>query len=174
MVETKTLKLYTGISTDYERRLHEHNFTRRGSKALRGQRPVVLVFVSPLFYTKSYATKLEYQIKRLSPFEKRKLVSLKTDTEKIIALHLIGKKLIVVSEENADLYYENYFKDSEFVRKSGFVEIKDVKVIKESEKARKVLIKGTEYWLPKSATTYDESTSIFSVQIWLAELESLL
>jgi putative endonuclease len=36
--------LYTGVTTDLERRVHEHNHTARGARYTRARRPVTLVF----------------------------------------------------------------------------------------------------------------------------------
>lgn len=74
MVRTITDKLYTGISVDPKRRLHEHNLTKRGAKALRGQRPVRLVWVSNGM-NKSSALKLEYSIKKTNKEEKEKIIT---------------------------------------------------------------------------------------------------
>lgn len=36
--------LYTGVTTDLERRVHEHNHTKLGARYTRARRPVTLVF----------------------------------------------------------------------------------------------------------------------------------
>ena len=60
--------LYTGITTDVERRIKQHN-EGSGAKYTRGRGPVALVkFFTRL--TKGEALKLEYQIKQLSKEEK--------------------------------------------------------------------------------------------------------
>ncbi len=63
--------LYTGITTDVNRRLLEHN-SGNGSKYTRIRRPVKL---RALFEAKnrSEASKEEYRIKQLSRLEKLKL-----------------------------------------------------------------------------------------------------
>jgi len=67
--------LYTGISTDVERRLGEHREGGiKGSKSLRGKGPLELVF-SMAVGSRSDALKLEYAVKRLSKREKERLVS---------------------------------------------------------------------------------------------------
>ena len=55
-------EIYTGISTDVERRLAQHN-AGRGSKSIRGRLPAVLIYreKSP---DRSRAQKREAQIKR--------------------------------------------------------------------------------------------------------------
>jgi putative endonuclease len=76
IVLTATGKYYTGISKDPVRRVYDHNHTKRGSKALRGQRPVELVFQlqdPPL--TKSQALRFEAKIKKLSHLDKEKFIN---------------------------------------------------------------------------------------------------
>lgn len=61
--------LYTGITTDLERRIKEHNTSLRGAKYTRGRRPVVLVY-SQQFRSRSAASIAESRIKQLSRAEK--------------------------------------------------------------------------------------------------------
>jgi putative endonuclease len=61
--------LYTGITTDLERRLKEHNTSRLGSKYTRVRRPVTLVY-SKKFDNRSTASAEESRIKKLSRQEK--------------------------------------------------------------------------------------------------------
>lgn len=73
--------LYTGISTDVQRRLAEHGGeagarggrSNKGAKALRGRSPLQLVLTIPLA-NKSEALKLEYRVKRLDKARKEMLV----------------------------------------------------------------------------------------------------
>ena len=65
---------YTGISTDPERRVYEHNFTRKGAKCLRGQRPITLVWKNAYPASKSAALSGEAFVKRMSRMEKLKFV----------------------------------------------------------------------------------------------------
>ena len=64
--------LYTGITTDVNRRLLEHN-SGKGAKYTRARTPVVL---RALFEAKnrSEASKEEYRIKKLNRTEKLKLI----------------------------------------------------------------------------------------------------
>lgn len=64
--------LYTGWTTDTERRVAVHN-SEKGAKYTRGKRPVKLVY-SERFDTKSEALKREWAIKKLSHDEKMKLI----------------------------------------------------------------------------------------------------
>ena len=58
--------LYTGIATDLEKRVKQHNgFLKGGAKYTRGRGPVKLVYFEK-FKTKSLALKREYEIKSLS------------------------------------------------------------------------------------------------------------
>jgi putative endonuclease len=65
--------LYTGITTDLERRLDEHNNSSKGAKALRGKRPLKMVWhrESP---NRSEASRLEAKIKSLTKKNKERLV----------------------------------------------------------------------------------------------------
>ena len=66
--------LYTGVTTDCERRLHEHNHTARGAKYTRARRPVELAY-SEAAESRSAAQQREAQIKRLTPRQKAELVA---------------------------------------------------------------------------------------------------
>ena len=66
MVQTSNGLLYTGISTDPQRRLRQHSGELAGgAKALRGKGPLTLVYQQPVA-DKSTAAKAEYQLKQLS------------------------------------------------------------------------------------------------------------
>lgn len=66
--------LYTGITTDLERRLHEHNNTDKGAKYTKLRRPVALVY-SEEVENRSFASKREYEIKQLSRNKKVELIN---------------------------------------------------------------------------------------------------
>ena len=66
--------LYTGVTTDCERRLYEHNHTTRGAKYTRARRPVQLAY-SETAESRSEAQQREAQIQRLSPQQKAALVA---------------------------------------------------------------------------------------------------
>jgi len=61
---TVTGRLYTGITTDLDRRLQEHNEGRKGAKATRAGRPWEIVYKTPCG-SRSEALKLEARLKRL-------------------------------------------------------------------------------------------------------------
>ena len=66
--------LYTGYTTDVERRVAEHD-AGEGAKYTRGRTPVDLVHVES-FGSKSAAMSREYEIKQLSRAQKERLVGL--------------------------------------------------------------------------------------------------
>lgn len=55
--------LYTGIATELERRIEEHNDSDKGAKYTRVRRPVSLVY-SEEYPDRSSASKREYEIKK--------------------------------------------------------------------------------------------------------------
>ncbi len=65
---------YGGVTTDLERRLHEHNNTQRGAKYTRSRRPVVLVY-SASYANRSEAQKAEYRFKKLSKNQKEVIIN---------------------------------------------------------------------------------------------------
>ena len=64
--------LYTGITTDVQRRLQMHR-SGRGAKYTRGRQPLELVYREAC-EDHSQALKREWQIKQLSRAEKEKLI----------------------------------------------------------------------------------------------------
>lgn len=73
MVECADTTLYTGITTNLERRLKEHNQEKRGAKYTLSRRPVTLVYFAK-FTNRSLAAKEECRIKRLTKAEKMDLL----------------------------------------------------------------------------------------------------
>ena len=66
--------LYTGITTDVDRRIGEHNdHELLGARYTRARRPVELVYRENL-HTRSEAARREYEIKGLSRKEKESLI----------------------------------------------------------------------------------------------------
>jgi putative endonuclease len=64
---------YTGITTNLDRRINQHN-TGNGSKAIKALgRPVFLVYTEQ-YKTRSEASKREYEIKQLSNKQKQDLI----------------------------------------------------------------------------------------------------
>ena len=68
--------LYTGITTDLERRVNEHNTSPKGATYTKGRRPVTLVR-SQQVADRSLATKLELQLKKMTKQQKELLVQQK-------------------------------------------------------------------------------------------------
>ncbi|MCW8880095.1 MAG: GIY-YIG nuclease family protein [Kangiellaceae bacterium] len=67
-------KLYTGITTDVERRWEEHRSGKNGAKFFRGRKPKQLLYVTRA-NSRSEATKEEIKIKKLSRVQKLKMES---------------------------------------------------------------------------------------------------
>jgi putative endonuclease len=66
--------LYTGISTDVERRVREHRGGgRRAANYFRGRMPEAVVFTSCIG-DRARATRAEYAIKRLNRTQKEQLI----------------------------------------------------------------------------------------------------
>ncbi|MFW6380911.1 MAG: GIY-YIG nuclease family protein [Bacillota bacterium] len=72
IVECSDGSLYTGYTTDIERRLQEHN-QQQGAKYTRGRAPVTLKY-SEGFSSRSRAMQREYQVKQLSREDKLELI----------------------------------------------------------------------------------------------------
>ena len=73
LIRTASGALYTGITTDVERRYQQHQ-NGTGAKALRGKGPLQLAF-SCLVGERGQALRLEYRIKQLNKAQKEKLVT---------------------------------------------------------------------------------------------------
>ncbi len=65
--------LYTGITTDVEGRIAEHESGARGAKYLRGKQPLTLEFAEAVG-GRARASRLEYRVKRLSRANKEALI----------------------------------------------------------------------------------------------------
>ncbi|BAN68581.1 GIY-YIG nuclease family protein [endosymbiont of unidentified scaly snail isolate Monju] len=65
--------LYTGITTDVQRRLDEHRHNR-GARRLRGRGPLELVYSRPVG-DRSRALRIEHRVKRLKRAAKEALVA---------------------------------------------------------------------------------------------------
>ena len=74
VIRTKKGSLYTGITTNVERRFAEHQSAGKlTAKFLKGKGPLQLEF-SIKVGNRSQALKLEYQVKQLSKLTKEKIV----------------------------------------------------------------------------------------------------
>ena len=75
VLRTAAGNLYTGISTDPQRRLRQHQGELTGgSRALRGKGPLQLVWLFPA-HNRSHASVLEYQLKQMKKSDKERLVN---------------------------------------------------------------------------------------------------
>ena len=74
--------LYTGITTDVDRRFRQHS-AGKGAKYLKNRQPITLVFQQPIG-DRSLASKVEYAVKRLTKKQKEKIVANRLD-----CLHLL-------------------------------------------------------------------------------------
>ena len=77
--------LYTGITTDPKRRLHEHNFTKKGAKYTRGRRPNKMVYCKE-FDSRSEAAKLEYRFRKLPKTKKEIVIQGSADIRELCKL----------------------------------------------------------------------------------------
>jgi putative endonuclease len=84
LVRTGSGSLYTGISTDPERRLREHRDGGRGARALRGRGPLELAFVLPVA-DRGEASRLEFAVKRLDRRGKEAVVAGRLDPRSLLA-----------------------------------------------------------------------------------------
>jgi len=73
MLRCKGDTLYTGITTDIDRRVNEHNVSSLGAKYTRSRRPVALVYTEPA-QDRSSASKREYQIKQMIKKQKERMI----------------------------------------------------------------------------------------------------
>lgn len=77
IVKCRDGSLYTGWTTDLERRIKEHN-SGKGAKYTKSRRPVALVYYET-FDSKQEAMKREYAIKQLRRKDKLRLLEGKVD-----------------------------------------------------------------------------------------------
>ena len=75
IIEADDGSLYTGVTTDLERRFAEHANGRRGARYFNGRRPVRIVYAEPV-QDRSAACRREAEIKSLSRAEKLRLLEL--------------------------------------------------------------------------------------------------
>ena len=74
LIRCKNGKLYTGITTDVERRFAEHTSNdKKGAKCLRGKAPLMLVMKKKIG-SKGMALKMEAKVKKLPKIKKEMFV----------------------------------------------------------------------------------------------------
>jgi putative endonuclease len=69
--------LYTGITTDVDKRVLEHNKGSDGAKYTRSRLPVALSYVKEIEGDRSEALREEYKMKQLSRVQKLELINKK-------------------------------------------------------------------------------------------------
>lgn len=77
MIRTNDGQLYTGITTDIQRRWHEHLSSNRGARYFRTRKPQVLALLEA-HPNRSTASKREAAIKKMSKLNKESLVAHQT------------------------------------------------------------------------------------------------
>lgn len=83
ILECNDKTLYTGITTDIQKRLHAHNTSTTGAKYTKARRPVRLLYAETCT-NRSTALTREYEIKKLTRKEKMELC---TNTFVSLTLH---------------------------------------------------------------------------------------
>ncbi|MFA7717296.1 MAG: GIY-YIG nuclease family protein [Candidatus Absconditabacterales bacterium] len=73
ILRCKDKTLYTGITNDTEKRLHDHNNSTCGARYTKSRRPVKLIWKKRM-KDRVAAMKMEYKVKRLSRARKEELV----------------------------------------------------------------------------------------------------
>jgi putative endonuclease len=73
IVECSDGTYYTGITTDLERRVNEHNYSFKSAKYTRSRRPVKLVYREKSV-NRSEASKRECKIKKYKRNKKKELI----------------------------------------------------------------------------------------------------
>ena len=74
IIEASDASLYTGITTDVDRRFEEHLNCQKGAKYFYGRSPVKVVYRED-GHTRSSASRREAEIKKLSRPEKEDQIS---------------------------------------------------------------------------------------------------
>ncbi len=74
IIETQEGPLYTGITTNLERRFTEHKSKIKGASFFNIYSPKKIVYIEK-FENRSQASKREYEIKKMSRIEKLDLIS---------------------------------------------------------------------------------------------------
>jgi len=73
IIQSEKGHLYTGITTDVERRFKEHSDSPKGAKYFRGKVPVEVVFTKN-FKDRSSASKFEAAVKKMTRINKIKMI----------------------------------------------------------------------------------------------------
>jgi putative endonuclease len=74
IIEASDASLYTGITTDVERRFEEHSQGPRGARYFNGRNPLKIVYRED-GHNRSSASRREAEIKKLSRIAKQQLIA---------------------------------------------------------------------------------------------------
>jgi putative endonuclease len=74
IILTEKNRLYTGITTDLERRFYEHLMGKKGAKFFRSDSPITIIYTEK-FANRSLASIRESQIKKMNRLQKEQLVN---------------------------------------------------------------------------------------------------
>ena len=74
IIQCRDTTYYTGITTNLDRRLREHNSANQGARYTRPRQPVKLVYHETV-RSRSEAASREYQIKKLTLTKKKTLIA---------------------------------------------------------------------------------------------------
>ncbi|PZD71332.1 hypothetical protein C1752_06611 [Acaryochloris thomasi RCC1774] len=86
LIRTRLGTLYTGITTDVQRRLAEHaGKGNRGAKYLRAKGPLTLVYQVEIG-NQSLALQAEKRIKTLAKPQKEKIIAAQLDSKRLLAM----------------------------------------------------------------------------------------
>lgn len=107
ILQCKDGNLYTGITTDLERRVFEHNNSAKGAKYTSARRPVKLVYFKE-FENRSIASKEEFITKQLSRKEKLNLI--KNGTSKKMTANQLQKDLRTLKNPEKAKVLAGFFK----------------------------------------------------------------
>jgi len=84
LVRCRDGTVYTGIATDVERRLREHESSARGAKYLRGKGPLTLLYQRQVG-DRSIASRIEHEIKQLPKQDKSDQAALSARIDAVLS-----------------------------------------------------------------------------------------
>lgn len=87
MILADDQRLYTGITTDMQRRWQQHTSGKAGARFFRGRKPLQLCFLE-LHPDRSSASKREYAIKQLARTAKENLLAITDSNTRLLLAEL--------------------------------------------------------------------------------------
>jgi len=84
IIQTQEQTLYTGVTTDVDRRLAQHQ-SGKGAKYVKGRGTLTIVYQIAV-ESRSQALKLEYKIKQLNRTQKWQIVTLQPTLSELLNL----------------------------------------------------------------------------------------